>query len=87
MKFVFAELGEKKISKTVDLQLPPGQSFQSIGFESVLDFMIAEAEPHIPDDNKRVECVPTDGQPDLMSAHYVIVHNGIHGVGNVHIYP
>lgn len=85
MKFVFKELGEKKISKTVEIDIPLGFGFQSLGFDSVMDFIVSEAAPHFPNEKKKLEAVGVDGQPDHFAYKYVIVYGGIHQRGKVEI--
>lgn len=87
MKFVFKDLGEKKISKTVELIIPPGTGFQTMGFVDVMDFMVCEAAPYFPDDEKLLEAVACDGLPELLASRYVMVYNGIHQRGTVDIFP
>lgn len=86
MRFEFKELGSKKVTKTVVIALPLGESFYSIGFDSVLEFMISEVAAYMPEKEKKIECVPIDGYPSLMSGKYVVVYNGLRAVGSVSIF-
>ena len=87
MKFVFQDLGPKKISKTVEVVLSPIQSFYDMGFDHQVDFIIREASVHFPGDEKRIEAVAIDGLPELMAHNYVIVWKGSWQKGRVSVLP
>ena len=87
MKFLFSEIGPKKMSKTVEVTLQPLQTFYDIGFDHQLDFIEAEVSPHFVGYDKEVEAVPVDGLPELVSHNYVIVYNGIKQMGRVQVLP
>jgi hypothetical protein len=86
MRFLFKDLGKHKVSKVVDLPIPSDIGFYQYGFKDVLDFMCAEARPHLPN-AKHIEAVPTDGLPDLMAHQYVLVYDHSFTGGNVLVYP
>lgn len=85
MKLIFKNLGQHKVSKTVEIgNGTVNTSFFELGFDNVMDFIVAEARPHVPEEGA-LEAVPTDGFPPLLSYQYVIVYDGIRGVGSVTI--
>lgn len=86
MKYVFKDIGHKKINKTVELVIPPGTGYQALGFDSVLDFLVCEAAPHFQGEKKKLEAVAVDGMPDMVATRYVIVYGGIHNVGSVSLH-
>lgn len=87
MKFVFKDIGDKKINKTVEIVIAPGTGYQTLGFDSVLDFIVHEASPYFQEGEKKIEAVAIDGQPELLAAKYIIVYKGIHASGSVDLFP
>lgn len=75
-RFIFKNIGvgDNKVSKVVDVEKIPGYSD--------INFAIEEIRVHVP--KGTIELVPlVDSQPLLTGERFVIVHNGILGIGNL----
>lgn len=81
MRFVFKNIGKHKFTKVIDV-------VSLDGFTDVLEFIVAEADPHLPEEGD-VELVPIDDRAPLLSNCYVIVHHDKHhvsrGMGTVSV--